>query len=209
MEKEQLITTLSSFKASRGWYNGYHPDQEEKYEELLERCFGEFFKELRDFTANVKSENLENIFRYISTCVGSLSRMKDTINKEVVKWKKEEGRDFNLKMASIQLRYIDRTIGELKGYWQDILHYNMEDPQSLPKSAAETSKEVLNDYKPLMSLEDVCQLFGVSRATIYRWEEKKYFRRCSPEHASVQFKKSDIEAYINSDAYKKKSKSHS
>lgn len=181
MERTQIINELRRFEISDNRYNDIPAERGERYYiETLDRQNNTFFDDLRFFIAN---NSKETVSLYIAQTLTDLEEAKLQLHKMLTLFLKEnESIDITYirSMNTIQQEYLNKMIKRLTETLiflsgQQIRSNFTQEPEQ--PNITETYKELLVDYKDLLTINDLVNIFKVTRQTVHRWDSEGRIQR--------------------------------
>lgn len=174
MERTQIINELRRFEISDNLYNDIPAERGERYYiDTLDRQNNTFFDDLRFFIAN---NSKETVSLYIAQTLADLEEAKLQLHKMLTLFLKEnESIDVTYirSMNTIQQEYLNKMIKRLSETL-NILSGQQIRPNSTQElqqpNITETYKELLADYSDLLTINDLVNIFKVTRQTVHRWD---------------------------------------
>lgn len=181
MERTQIINELRRFEISDNLYNDIPAERGERYyTDTLDRQNNTFFDDLRFFIAN---NSKETVSLYIAQTLADLEEAKLQLHKKFTLYLKEnENIDITYirSMNTIQQEYLNKmikrlseTLNILSG--QQIRSNFTQEPEQ--PNITETYKELLVDYRDLLTINDLVNIFKVTRQTVHRWDSEGRIQR--------------------------------
>lgn len=181
MERTQIINELRRFEISDNLYNDIPAERGERYyTDTLDRQNNTFFDDLRFFIAN---NSKETVSLYIAQTLADLEEAKLQLHKKFTLYLKEnESIDITYirSMNTIQQEYLNKmikrlseTLNILSG--QQIRSNFTQEPEQ--PNITETYKELLVDYRDLLTINDLVNIFKVTRQTVHRWDSEGRIQR--------------------------------
>lgn len=181
MERTQIINELRRFEISDNLYNDIPAERGERYYiDTLDRQNNIFFDDLRFFIAN---NSKETVSLYIAQTLADLEEAKLQLHKMLTLFLKEnESIDITYirSMNTIQQEYLNKmikrlseTLNFLSG--QQIRSNFTQEPEQ--PNITEIYKELLVDYKDLLTINDLVNIFKVTRQTVHRWDSEGRIQR--------------------------------
>lgn len=181
MERTQIINELRRFEISDNRYNDIPAERGERYYiETLDRQNNTFFDDLRFFIAN---NSKETVSLYIAQTLTDLEEAKLQLHKMLTLFLKEN-ESINItyirSMNTIQQEYLNKMIKRLTETLiflsgQQIRSNFTQEPEQ--PNITETYKELLVDYKDLLTINDLVNIFKVTRQTVHRWDSEGRIQR--------------------------------
>lgn len=181
MERTQIINELRRFEISDNLYNDIPAERGERYYiETLDRQNNTFFDDLRFFIAN---NSKETVSLYIAQTLADLEEAKLQLHKMLTLFLKEnESIDITYirSMNTIQQEYLNKMIKRLSETLNILLGQQIR-PNSTQElqqpNITETYKELLADYSDLLTINDLVNIFKVTRQTVHRWDSEGRIQR--------------------------------
>lgn len=196
MERTAIINELRRFEVAEERYNGRRMDEMDNYRLHLEDAMNVFFDDLSYLVAN---KDMGIICRYVSLILNSLkSGAQQLENRYQVYCKEHQGED---------LRLMNTAIAIQKDFTRQVRHrleevLTGENPEERRAVIRRDEMDrvaydgLLSEYGDLLSIQDLTEIFHVTRQTIYNWETKGKIHRADSHGRRALYLKSDIKAYM-------------
>ena len=220
LRRFELSSTDVNVNAEKHCYNGVSGlEGEEAYNRFLEKCFSDFFDELRDKIAVEIILHKEEVLQYLNMLLfdvqsieeelsqhllscgfdGCIEAIREDIkvgNKNICLRNELSCLVFFRSMCQIQFTYVEKTRVKLLG-----LINNFSRRIVLEKQTEEHEERydeyigLLAEYGDLLTIGDLCKIFDVTRVTINNWEHDGKIKR-TDANGSPRYLKSEIKRIL-------------
>lgn len=192
MERTQILNELRRFEVIDNSYNNISIERGERfYMNSLDEQHNIFFDDLRLFIAN---NDKDTVSLYINQTLADLDEGKQQLNRKFSLFLKENETPnitYIRSMNAIQQEYLNKmtkrlseTLNILSG--QHIRQNSTQEPQQ--PNITETYKELLVDYGDLLTINDLVNIFKVTRQTVHRWDSVGRIQRTNKSGHPRYFK---------------------
>ncbi len=222
LRRFELSPTDVNVNAEKHSYNGVTGlEGEDAYNRFLEKCFSDFFDELRDKIAIEVILHKEEVLQYLNMLLldvqsieeelsqhllscgfdGSIDGMLNDIkagNKNICLRNELSCLVFFRNMSQIQLVYVEKTREKLLALMNNFSHRIVPEKKNEEYERGERHDEymeLLVEYGDLLTIADLCKIFEISRVTVNNWEREGKIKR-TDTNGRPRYLKSEIKRIL-------------
>lgn len=220
LRRFELSPTNVNVNAEKHFYNNISGvEGEETYNRFLEKCFSDFFDELRDKIAVEVILHKEEVLQYLNMLLLDVQSIEEELSQHLLNCGfdgcieairediKAGNRNVCLRnelsclvffrnMSQIQFAYVEKTRKKLLGLINNFSRRIV--PEKKKEEYEEGDDEymgLLAGYGDLLTIADLCKIFEISRVTVNTWEREGKIKR-TDANGRPRYLKSEIKRIL-------------